>query len=246
MHRYQVLLEYVGTGFYGWQYQKKNITVQGTIQKLLTKILKEKIKLYGSGRTDSNVHAIEQSAHFDVKNRIPNLKKFISTLNFFLNKKLISVIKIIKKSTKFHARFSAKKRIYKYLIYNRESLPSIDRDRGWHVKKELKVELIKQASIYLKGTHDFSVFRASNCAALSPVKTIDFLKIKKNKNVIEIRIKSKSFLKQQVRSIVGCLKYVGEKKWTIGKFKRIVKSKNRNLCAPPAPGAGLYLEKVIY
>ena len=246
MHRYQILLEYVGTGFYGWQYQKKNITVQGTIQKILTKILKEEIKLHGSGRTDANVHAIEQSAHFDVKNKIVNLKKFLNTLNFFLNKKLISVIKINKKTSNFHARFSAKKRIYKYLIYNRVSSPSINRDRGWHIKKKLNLELIKKASLFLKGTHDLSVFRASNCSALSPVKTMDYLKIKENKNIIEIQIKSKSFLKQQVRSIVGCLKYVGEKKWSISRFKRIVKSKNRNLCAPPAPGAGLYLEKVIY
>ena len=146
----------------------------------------------------------------------------------------------------FHARYSAKKRIYKYLIHNRESLPSIDRDRGWYVKKKLDYELIKKASHFLKGTHDLSVFRASNCSASSPVRTIDSLIVKKNNDIIEIKIRSRSFLKQQVRSIVGCLKYVGEKKWTINKFKKVVKSKNRNLCAPPAPGTGLYLEKVIY
>ncbi len=146
----------------------------------------------------------------------------------------------------FHARYSAKKRIYKYLIHNRESLPSINRDRGWYVRKKLDYKLIKKASHFLKGTHDLSVFRASNCSASSPIRTIDSLIIKKNNDIIEIKIKSRSFLKQQVRSIVGCLKYVGEKKWTINKFKKVLKSKNRNLCAPPAPGTGLYLEKVIY
>ena len=135
MHRYQILIEYVGTNFYGWQFQKKKITVQGTIEKVLKKILKERVKLYGSGRTDSKVHAIEQSAHFDVKDKINNLQKFFNSLNFFLNRNLITIVKINKRPLTFHARYSAKKRIYKYLIHNRESLPSIDRDRGWYVKK---------------------------------------------------------------------------------------------------------------
>ena len=101
MHRYQILMEYVGTNFYGWQSQKKEITIQGTAQRILKKILREKVQLYGSGRTDSKVHAIEQSAHFDVKSRIQNIKKFCNTLNFFLNKKFITVLKINKKTTKF-------------------------------------------------------------------------------------------------------------------------------------------------
>ena len=125
-------------------------------------------------------------------------------------------------------------------------MPSIDRDRGWYVRKKLNLELIKKASRYLKGTHDLSVFRASNCSASSPVRTIDYLIIKRNNDIIEIKIKSQSFLKQQIRSIVGCLKYVGERKWTVNKFKKIVLSKDRNLCAPPAPGTGLYLERIIY
>ena len=114
------------------------------------------------------------------------------------------------------------------------------------LKKKLDYELIKKASHFLEWTHDLSVFRASNCSASSPVRTIDSLITKKDNDIIEIKIKSKSFLKQQVRSIVGCLKYVGEKKWTVDRFKKVVKSKNRNLCAPPAPGTGLYLERVIY
>ena len=246
MHRYQVLIEYEGTNFIGWQIQLKGKSVQKLIQNKLSKLLKEKIILVGAGRTDSGVHAIEQSAHFDVKDKINNLQKFFNSLNFFLNRNLITIVKINKRPLTFHARYSAKKRIYKYLIHNRESLPSIDRDRGWYVKKKLDYELIKKASHFLKGTHDLSVFRASNCSASSPVRTIDDLIVKKNNDIIEIKIRSRSFLKQQVRSIVGCLKYVGEKKWTINKFKKVLKSKNRNLCAPPAPGTGLYLERVIY
>ena len=184
MHRYQILIEYVGTNFYGWQYQKKQITIQGTVEKILKKILKEKVKLYGSGRTDSKVHAIEQSAHFDVKNKINNIKKFFNTLNFFLNGKFITVVKIKKRPLTFHARYSAKKRIYKYLIHNRESLPSINRDRGWYVRKKLDYKMIKKASHFLKGTHDLSVFRASNCSASSPVRTIESLIIKKNNDII--------------------------------------------------------------
>ena len=246
MYRYQIVLEYVGTKFKGWQIQKKGKTVQGTTQNIISKLLTQKIKLHGSGRTDAQVHALAQSAHFDTPNKIKNIKKFQSSLNYFLNKKYISVISLKKKNLNFHARHSAKKRIYKYLIFNRESLPSINRERGWHVKKKLDLKLIKKASIFLKGTHDFSSFRASNCTAPSAIKTIDFIKISKKIDEIQIQIQSKSFLKNQVRSIVGSLKYVGEKKWSLKKFEKVFKSKKRVLCAPPAPGNGLYLEKVIY
>ena len=116
MHRYQILIEYVGTSFVGWQIQKKGNSIQKTIQLILCKLLKKKIILHGSGRTDSGVHALEQSAHFDVKNKIYNIQKLIKSLNFFLNKKMISILKIKKKNLNFHARYSAKERSYIYLI----------------------------------------------------------------------------------------------------------------------------------
>ncbi len=246
MYRYHILIEYVGTNFIGWQIQKKGRSIQGTIQLIISKILKEKIILYGSGRTDSSVHAIEQSAHFDTKTKILDLKKFLGTLNFFLNKKLISVINIKIKNKKFHSRYSAKKRIYKYIIFNRNSMPSIQRNRVWHIRNKIDVNLMKKGAIKLVGTHDFSSFRASSCTAKSPIKTMDYVKIKKNKNMIELKFKSQSFLQQQVRSMVGCLKYLGEKKWNIKKFVKVFQSKNKNMCAPPAPAHGLFLEKVIY
>ena len=246
MYRYQILIEYVGTNFIGWQIQSKGQSIQKSAQIKISKLLKEKINLVGSGRTDSGVHAIEQSAHFDCKKKIENLDKFLKSINYFLNTKLISIISIKKKSLNFHARFSAKQRIYTYIIFNRISRPSIEKNRGWHIKKKLDLKLMKEGTKKLLGTNDFSTFRSSSCNAKSPIRTIKSIKIKKVKNKIQIQFKSQSFLQQQVRSMVGCLKYLAEKKWNLKQFESVFKSKKRTLCAPPAPAHGLFLEKVIY
>ena len=246
MHRYQVLIEYVGTNFIGWQIQPKGMSIQKLIQIKISNLLKQKINLIGSGRTDAGVHAIGQSAHFDCKKKIENLDNFLKSLNYFLNNQLISIIKIKKRNLNFHARFSAKQRIYRYVILNRVSKPSIEKDRVWHIRKKLDLKLMKRGAKKLLGVHDFSTFRSSNCSAKSPIKTITSIKIKVIKNRIEIIFKSKSFLQQQIRSMVGCLKYLGEIKWDLNKFQKIFKSKKKILCAPPAPAHGLFLEKVIY
>ena len=246
MHRYQILIEYLGTNFIGWQIQQKGQTIQGIIEVKLSKLLNEEISLFGSGRTDSGVHAIAQSAHFDTKRKIHDLVKFLKSINHFVNKKDISILKIKKKNLNFHARFSAKQRIYKYIIFNRLSTPSIEKKRGWHISKKLDINLMKKGAKKLLGTKDFSTFRSSNCNAKSPIKTMKSIKIKSAKDKIEIQFKSQSFLQQQVRSMVGCLKYLGEKKWNLKKFEIIFKSKKRTLCAPPAPPHGLFLEKIIY
>ena len=246
MFRYQILIEYVGTSFIGWQIQKKGKTIQGLIQKKISYLLNEKITLIGSGRTDTGVHAIEQSAHFDITQKIKNLNKFLKSINYFLNKHEIAISKIKKRSMKFHARFSAKERIYKYIIFNQLSKPILQNKRGWFVIKKLELEIMKKAAKKLIGTHDFSTFRASGCNAKSPIRSIKSIKIKKTKNKIELEFRSQSFLKQQVRSMVGCLKYIGEKKWTLKKFTSVIKLKNRNSCAPPAPAEGLFLKKVLY
>ena len=246
MARYQLLIEYVGTNFRGWQIQKKGSTIQGLIQEKLSKLLKEKIILNGSGRTDTGVHAIEQSAHFDCKNKIIDLKKFLKSINHFLNNKGIAITKIKKRSNEFHSRFSAKQRIYKYIIFNQISAPVIEKQRGWHVRKPLDLDLIKKGAKKLVGTNDYSTFRSSSCHAKSPIKTIKSVKIRSSKNKIEMEFKSQSFLQQQVRSMVGCLKYLGEKKWSIKKFETVMKSKKRVLCAPPAPPEGLFLSRIIY
>ena len=246
MHRYQILIEYVGTNFIGWQIQSKGQSIQKFVQIKISKLLKEKINLVGSGRTDSGVHAIEQSAHFDCKKKIENLDKFLKSINYFLNTKLVSITSIKKKSLNFHARFSAKQRIYTYIIFNRISGPSIEKNRGWHIKKKLDLKLMKKGTKKLLGTNDFSTFRSSSCNAKSSIRTIKSIKIKKVKNKIQIQFKSQSFLQQQVRSMVGCLKYLAEKKWNLKQFEIVFKSKKRILCAPPAPAHGLFLEKVIY
>ena len=246
MHRYNILIEYVGTNFIGWQIQSKGKSIQKLIQIKLSKLLKEKVLLIGSGRTDSGVHAIEQSAHFDSKKKIQNLDKFLKSINHFVNDMNVSITNIKKKKLDFHARFSAKQRIYKYIIFNRLSRPSIEKKRGWHVIKKLDISLMKKGAKKLLGTKDFSTFRSSSCNAKSPIRTMKSIKIKSIKGRIEIQFKSQSFLQQQVRSMVGCLKYLASKKWNLKKFDFVLKSKKRILCAPPAPAEGLFLEKIIY
>jgi len=246
MYRYQVLIEYVGTNFVGWQIQSNGKSIQKLVQKKLSKLLKEKISLVGSGRTDSGVHAIEQSAHFDCKKEIEKLDKFLKSVNYFVNDMNISIINIKKKKLNFHARFSAKQRIYKYIIFNRLSRPSIEKERGWHIIKKLDISLMKKGAKKLLGTKNFSTFRSSSCNAKSPIRTMKSIKIKSIRGRIEIQFKSQSFLQQQVRSMVGCLKYLAENKWDLKKFNLVLKSKKRTLCAPPAPAEGLFLEKVIY
>tara|TARA_Y200000002_G_scaffold193154_1_gene159506 strand:+ start:1057 stop:1797 length:741 start_codon:yes stop_codon:yes gene_type:complete len=246
MTRYQLLIEYVGTNYRGWQIQKKGNTIQGLIQKELTKLLKENIILNGSGRTDRGVHATEQSAHFDCENEILCLTKFLKSINYFLNNRDIAITKVRKRNNKFHSRFSAKQRIYKYIIFNQVSAPIIEKKRGWHVRNPLDIGLIKKGAKKLLGTNDYSTFRSSSCHAKSPIRTIKSIKIKSIKNKIEIEFKSQSFLQQQVRSMVGCLKYLGEKKWNLKTFDKVFESKKRILCAPPAPPEGLYLSRVVY
>ena len=246
MHRYQILVEYVGTKFIGWQKQLKGKSIQKEIENNLSKLLKQKIIIYGSGRTDSGVHAIEQSAHFDSNSKIQEIKKLIKSLNFFLNPKKISIINIYKRKKKFHARYSAKERIYKYFIINRLAASTLENERAWHIRKKLDVKLLKEGAKKLIGTHDFSTFRAANCYAESPIKNINKITIKNINKKIQIEFRSKSFLRNQVRSMVGCLKYLAEDKWNIKKFEYVFKSKKRSKCAPPAPAHGLFLAKIIY
>ena len=246
MFTYQIKTEYLGTNFVGWQRQKNDLSIQEVLEKVLSKRLKEKITVIGSGRTDAGVHATEQSAHFKTKQHIDDKDTFINSVNFFLNKYPISILSIKKKSKEFHARYSAIKRTYKYFIINRRSSLVIEKNKAWHIRKKINVELMKKGAKMLKGTYDFSTFRSSSCTAKSPVKTLNKVNIKKNKNKIVLIFVSKSFLQQQVRSMVGSLKYLGEGKWSLDYFRKVFLSKKRSMCAPPAPACGLYLHKVNY
>ena len=225
---YQIIIEYLGNNFVGWQIQKNRKSIQSVVEWALSKTLKYKIKVNGSGRTDAGVNALGQSANFYCKKEIEDFYKFLTTVNFYLNKYSISVLSLKKRNSKFHARYSAKKRQYEYIILNRVAKPSLDENRAWFIKKKLNLKEMKKGAKYLIGKHDFTAFRSSSCSAKSPIRTIKNLKIIKKGDKIFINILSKSFLQKQVRSIVGCLKYVGEKKWS------------------PAPAEGLFLKKVFY
>ena len=246
MFNYLLKIEYDGTNFVGWQSQKNGKSIQDTLEKALKKVLKTKVKLIGSGRTDKGVHALAQFANFKSKKKINEKKTFLNSINFFLKKNLISILDVKAKSKNFHARFSAKLRTYEYLIINRLGNLSIDQNKAWHVKKNINLKLMKKGAKILEGTHDFSIFRASSCSAKSPIKKIYPIKINKTNGKIRIRFMSKSFLQKQVRSMVGCLVYLSIRKWSFIYFKKAFMSKKRDRCAPPAPACGLYLLNVKY
>ena len=245
MQRYKIKIEYEGTPFVGWQFQKNGKSIQEVLQKAIFKFSKEKVTVIGAGRTDSGVHALGQTAHFDLKKKISK-KKILPAINQNIENNSVTVLKVNKTNKKFHARHDAKKRTYRYLIVNRQSPLALQKNKAWHIRKKLDLLSMKKGAKFLLGTHDFSTFRASACGAKSPIKTMEKILIKKNKDKITLQFTSRSFLQQQVRSMVGCLKYLGEAKWNLKDFIKSFKSKNRLKCAPPAPACGLYLAKVEY
>ena len=246
MFNYLIKIEYDGTNFVGWQSQKNGQSIQDSIEKVLKKVLGRKIKIIGAGRTDKGVHAYGQCANFFYDKEIKDKYKFLSSVNFFLKKKLISIISLKNKKLNFNARQNAKKKIYKYIIFNRLICPPLHQHRSWVIKKKLDFNSMKKGIKYFLGSHNYSSMRASSCSAKNPERTITKAQIKKKKDKITINFESKSFLQKQVRSMVGCLKYVGENKWKPERIKLVIKSKKRELCAPPAPPEGLYLKKVFY
>ena len=246
MFNYLLKIEYDGTSFVGWQIQKNGISIQEKIEKSLYKILKKKIKIIGAGRTDKGVHAWAQYANFIIERKINDKKSFINSINFFLNKSLITIVDLKRKNLNFHSRYSAKERVYEYLIINRLGSLSIDKNRAWHIRKKLDIKLLKRGAKILEGTHNYSTFRASSCSAKSPIRKINSIKVFTKGEKIFITIKSKSFLQNQVRSMVGCLEKLASNKWDFKKFKKIFKSQKRKNCAPPAPACGLYLRNVKY
>ena len=245
MQRYKIVIEYDGTPFVGWQFQKNGLSIQEVLQEAIFNFSNEKVIVTGAGRTDSGVHALAQTAHFDLKKKIEK-KKLLPGLNQHIRNKPITILKIKKINKKFHSRFDAKKRTYLYLIVNRQSPLTLQKNKAWHIRKKLNIEAMKKGVKLLLGTHDFSTFRAASCGAKSPIRTIEKVLLKKNNDRIIIKFTSRAFLQQQVRSMVGCIKYLGDGKWNLDDFKKSFKKKNRLKCAPPAPACGLYLEKIKY
>ena len=170
MLNYLIKVEYEGTNFVGWQSQKNGKSIQDEIEKVLKKILKTKIRITGAGRTDKGVHAFSQYASFKVERKIENKKVFLESANYFLKNKLISILDLKKKLNNFNARHSAKLRTYEYLIANRQANLSINKNRAWHVKKRMNLNLLKKGAKLLEGTHNFSTFRSASCGAKSPIK----------------------------------------------------------------------------
>ena len=245
MQRYKLEIEYDGTPFVGWQFQKNGLSIQEVLQKAIFNLSKEKVIVTGAGRTDSGVHALSQVAHFDLKKKIKK-RNFLPALNQHIGNKPITILKINKVSEKFHSRFGAKKRTYKYVIINRQSPLTLQKNKAWHVRKKLDVQAMKRGAKLLLGTHNFSTYRSSSCAAKSPIKTIESVSVLKSKEKIILKFVSKSFLQQQVRSMVGCIKYLGDAKWSVDDFEKSFRSGKRINCAPPAPPYGLYLLHVKY
>ena len=245
MPRYKLTLEYDGTPFVGWQVQENGPSVQGRLTQAIKAFSAEDVVPRGAGRTDAGVHALGQVAHFDLaKDWEPG--KVRDALNAQLRPDPISVLACERAAEDFDARFSAKARHYLYRIVDRRAPLALERDRAWGVFRPLDAEAMHEAAQTLVGNHDFSTFRSTECQAKSPVKTLDRLDVSRHGEVIRVEASARSFLHNQVRSMVGSLKLVGEGRWAAHDLKQALEARDRNACGPVAPPCGLYLVKVDY
>jgi tRNA pseudouridine38-40 synthase len=245
MPRYRLTIEYDGGPFVGWQRQENGPSVQGTLEEAIFKFSSEVSTVTGAGRTDAGVHACAQVAHFDLVKEFPP-EKVRDALNYHVKPAPVSIIAAEIAAADFHARFSATKRHYFYRILARRAPPVLDRGRVWHVVHALDAEAMHEAAQALVGHHDFTTFRSSECQAKSPVKTLDSLSVRRAGDEIHLEASARSFLHNQVRSMVGSLKLVGEGKWQSRDLKRALEAKDRATCGPVAPPEGLYLAGVDY
>ena len=245
MTRFKLLIEYDGTGFVGWQRQKNGRSIQETIEDAIGKFCGEKVLAQGAGRTDAGVHAYGQVAHVDIKRRF-KAETVRNAINAHLRSFPISVLSVEKTTEQFHARFSAKERVYIYRIINRSAPLAVDKNRAWKITTPLDAMAMHDSAQILIGKHDFTSFRAKQCQASSPVKTLSTLQVNKIEEKIEILVRAPSFLHHQVRNIVGTLKLVGEGKWTVNDFAAVLKACDRNAAGPTAPPEGLFLKNVSY
>ena len=245
MPRYKLTIEYDGTDFFGWQMQATLVSVQGVLEAALRTLHGVDIIVHGAGRTDTGVHALGQIAHIDVpKSWDPFVLR--NAINGNVRPHRVSVLEVEEVSDDFHARFSAVKRSYLFRILNRRAPPALDHNKVWHVPVELDAEAMHEGAQHLIGKHDFTTFRAADCQAKSPVKTLDRFDVSRYGEEIEIHAEARSFLHHQVRSMVGSLKLVGEGKWPAVKMRKALEAKDRAACGVVAPPQGLYLVRVGY
>lgn len=245
MPRYRILIEYDGTPFLGWQRQATGPSVQGALEEALFRFCGETAGVRGAGRTDAGVHALGQVAHFDLTKSWEPLR-VREALNFHLKPAPVVVLDCALAPDDFDARYSASARHYRYRILNRRAPPALERERVWWVPVALDHRAMGAAAGVLVGRHDFTTFRAAQCQANSPLRTLDRLDVMQRGEEIVIEASARSFLHNQVRSMVGSLKLVGEGKWARRDLAAALEARDRAACGPVAAASGLYLVRVDY
>jgi len=245
LHRMLLRIEYDGTPFVGWQSQENGNSIQHELELAAAKLTTHTTPIQGAGRTDAGVHATGQAAHLDVPSNYTT-RSVMMGLNSYLETSPISVLSAEKVDSAFNARFDAIERHYLYRIFTRNARPSLDKFRVWHITKPLDIDAMTRAAQHLIGTHDFTSFRASQCQAKSPIRTMQSIEIEKVGDEIHITAIARSFLHNQIRNITGSLVEVGKGRWHSDKIKEIREAKDRQAAGPAAPPYGLYLTDVIY
>ena len=245
MPRYKLIIEYDGTPFVGWQMQDNGPTVQGLLTDAIAAFTGERAAVQGAGRTDAGVHALGQVAHVDLGKDWDDAT-MRDAINAHLRPHPIAVLAAAHAAPDFDARFSATRRHYLYRIANRRADLALDVNRAWRVPRPLDAGAMHDAAQLLIGRHDFTTFRAAECQAKSPVKTLDRLDVKRDGDNISVRAEARSFLQHQVRSMVGSLVHVGEGKWSANDLAAALARRDRAACGQVAPPHGLYLLKVDY
>ena len=245
MPRYKLLIEYDGAPFAGWQYQENAPSVQRTIMEAIEAFSGEKVMVQGAGRTDAGVHALGQVAHFDLSADRPT-DIIRDALNAHLRPHPVAILSAEKVAADFDARRSAVRRHYLYRIANRRPDLAIERGRAWRVPRRLDADAMHAAAQRLVGKHDFTTFRSTECQAKSPEKTLDKLDVSRAGDEIHVTAVARSFLHNQVRSMVGSLVPVGDGKWSADDLSRVLAARDRTACGTVAPPDGLYLVRVDY
>ena len=245
MPRYRLTLEYHGGPFVGWQRQAEGLSVQGVLEDAIARIAPETPGVQGAGRTDAGVHARGQVAHCDLA-RDWDPFRLSQALNHHLRPQPVAVLAAARAPEAFHARFDATGRRYTYRILCRRAPLALDAGLAWRRPAALDVPAMRAAARHLVGRHDFTTFRAAQCQAASPVKTLDRIEIEAEGEEIRLRFAARSFLHSQVRSMVGSLERVGAGRWSEGDLAAALAAADRARCGPVAPPEGLTLDSVIY
>lgn len=244
MPRYRLTLEYHGGPFVGWQHQENGPSVQEALETALTRI-GEKARVTGAGRTDRGVHALAQTAHVDLMREWGSFR-LMEALNYHLRPAPVAVLAAERVTPDFHARYSARRRHYLYRIICRRAPLALEAGLGWHIRHSLDPEAMREGAKALIGHHDFTTFRSTECQSASPVKTLDGIAIEEEGTDIRIHLHARSFLHNQVRSIVGTLERVGSGRWPVSSVAKALAARDRTACGPVAPPQGLYLVRVDY